>query len=280
MRRWPWRWRLPFAFAVLWRPLSNPSFVGGNHRWRRSIGIGHVTCAAKEYGVLRQLLQLQDDFLSLPKTKDFVLDRDWPQNRLLDVEAFLREPDATMLDVRSPQEFAQGHLPGAKNLPLLNDDERAAVGTTFVQIGAEEAFDLALQSVHPKLARLLRQAGDLVDTKEAQRLLIYCKRGGMRSQSVAKLLSRHGFDVMVLQGGYKAFRTWAEQTLREKPQKVCVIAGATGSGKTEVLEEIQRPLGVWCLVGNFEIIFRRLLPNKAITFGKGKEWEGNDCNNG
>ena len=55
---------------------------------------------------------------------------------------------------------------------------------------------------------------------------------------------------------------------------------ATGSGKTEVLEEIQRPLGVWCLVGNFEIIFRRLLPNKAITFGKGKEWEGNDCNNG
>jgi len=190
--------------------------------------------------VLRQLLQLQDDFLSLPKTKDFVLDRDWPQNRLLDVEAFLREPDATMLDVRSPQEFAQGHLPGAKNLPLLNDDERAAVGTTFVQIGAEEAFDLALQSVHPKLARLLRQAGDLVDTKEAQRLLIYCKRGGMRSQSVAKLLSRHGFDVMVLQGGYKAFRTWAEQTLREKPQKVCVIAGATGSGKTEVLEEIQR----------------------------------------
>eukprot|EP00435_Cladocopium_sp_Y103_P055121 s855_g18.t1 len=88
-------------------------------------------------------------------------------------------PECPVLDVRSPKEFQKGHVPGARNLPLQ-----------CPQLRSDEA-----------------------------KILLYCKRGGMRSQSMAKLLSRHGLDVMVLKGGYKAFRTWAEQILREKPQK-------------------------------------------------------------
>eukprot|EP00913_Durusdinium_trenchii_P003515 g3252.t1 len=96
-----WRPRLALAclaLAIRWRP-DFVSFKG--HRGQR----GHVARAAKGYGVLRKLLQLQEEFLSLPKTKD---------------------RDAALLDVRSPKEFAQGHVPGAQSLPLLNDDERPA----------------------------------------------------------------------------------------------------------------------------------------------------------
>eukprot|EP00913_Durusdinium_trenchii_P003516 g3252.t2 len=151
-----WRPRLALAclaLAIRWRP-DFVSFKG--HRGQR----GHVARAAKGYGVLRKLLQLQEEFLSLPKTKD---------------------RDAALLDVRSPKEFAQGHVPGAQSLPLLNDDERAAVGTTFVQ-----AFCWA-----PMAAR---KASSATGHQEAGQLLLYCKRGGMRSQSMAKLLSRHGFE--------------------------------------------------------------------------------------
>ncbi|CAK9067201.1 unnamed protein product [Durusdinium trenchii] len=113
-----WRPRLALAclaLAIRWRP-DFVSFKG--HRGQR----GHVARAAKGYGVLRKLLQLQEEFLSLPKTKEFVLDRDWPSERLLAVESFLKKhqehPQAALLDVRSPKEFAQGHVPGAQSLPL------------------------------------------------------------------------------------------------------------------------------------------------------------------
>ncbi|CAE7438999.1 selU, partial [Symbiodinium microadriaticum] len=252
----PRTWRLLLLVVTVgrlcWHQGTTPCLVLGRVHPPRNAGTKHQVSrdAGKGYGVLRQLLQLQEDFLSLPRTKEFVLDRGWPDSSSVDVDEFLRKQKEWTLDgrlpvvfdVRSPGEFAAGHIPGATNLPLLDDDERAAVGTTFANVGPEEAFDLALDSVHPKLADLLRQAdAHTAGLEEARRhVLLYCKRGGLRSQSMAKLLARHGFDVLVLQGGYKAFRGWAERVLREKPQKVCVIAGATGSGKTEVLAELGR----------------------------------------
>ena len=74
--------------------------------------------------------------------EEFVLDRDWPKDRLLEVDEFLRllQEGRRALDVRSAGEFARGHVPGAENLPLLNDEERRAVGTTFARVGQQEAF--------------------------------------------------------------------------------------------------------------------------------------------
>ncbi|CAE7602513.1 selU [Symbiodinium natans] len=253
-RAGPHAWRFLLLATAAWlsrHQVATPGFVPATATRSRSEGSSHVLRGARGYGVLRQLLQLQDEFLSLPQTKEFVLDRSWPNSSSVDVDEFLQKQREwtfegslpTVFDVRSPGEFAAGHIPGAKSLPLLDDEERAAVGTTFANLGPEEAFDLALNSVHPKLADLLRQAdAHAGEFKKAARrhVLLYCKRGGLRSQSMAKLLSRHGFEVLVLKGGYKAFRGWAERTLREKPQKVCVIAGATGSGKTEVLAELAR----------------------------------------
>eukprot|EP00439_Symbiodinium_sp_Y106_P084066 s1297_g24.t2 len=251
----PRTWRLLLLVATVgrlcWHQGTTPCLVLGGVHPPRNAGTKHQLSldAGKGYGVLRQLLQLQEDFLSLPRTKDFVLDRGWPDSSSVDVDEFLRK-QKDWNEVIAVYEFAAGHIPGATNLPLtlarnavrLDDDERLFWGPGCPMRTTQTHHDLALDSVHPKLADLLRQAdAHTAGLEEARRhVLLYCKRGGLRSQSMAKLLSRHGFDALVLRGGYKAFRGWAERVLREKPQKVCVIAGATGSGKTEVLAELGR----------------------------------------
>ena len=146
-----------------------------------------------------------------------------------------------LLDVRAPTEYAQGHIPGARNLPLFSDAERAAVGTTYKQQGRQEAIQLGLELVGPRLAELgqaLRSThgeGDGV-------LRLHCWRGGMRSESVAWLARQLGLPVVVLDGGYKAFRRWV-LALLEQPWPVQLLGGRTGTGKTDLLLALQR-LGV------------------------------------
>lgn len=143
-----------------------------------------------------------------------------------------------VVDVRSPGEFAQGHIPGAVNIPLFSDEERARVGTTYKQVSQEEALLLGLELVGPKMADFVRQSMVLAPEKE---MLVHCWRGGMRSGSFGWLLETAGMKVNTLVGGYKAFRN---ETLSgfEKPQNIIVLGGKTGSGKTEILHEL-RELG-------------------------------------
>jgi tRNA 2-selenouridine synthase len=140
-----------------------------------------------------------------------------------------------ILDVRSPAEYDQGRIPGAINLPLFSNEERAAIGTVYKQLGKEQAISLGLRLVGPRLAELAetakRHAGDEL-TK------IHCWRGGMRSGSVAWLLQTVGLPTATLRGGYKAFRRWVLNTL-QKPARIHVIGGLTGSGKTRVLHTLQ-----------------------------------------
>jgi len=143
-----------------------------------------------------------------------------------------------VVDVRSPGEFAQGHIPGAVNIPLFSDEERAQVGTTYKQVSQEEALLLGLELVGPKMADFVRQAKALAPDKE---ILVHCWRGGMRSGSFGWLLETAGMKVSTLVGGYKAFRNEVLAGFRI-PQQIIILGGKTGSGKTEILHQL-RELG-------------------------------------
>lgn len=138
-----------------------------------------------------------------------------------------------LIDVRSPSEFNDGHIPDAINIPIFDDRERAIVGTLYKQTGRESAVEKGLELVGPKMASFVRQTREALQPD--QKVYVHCWRGGMRSQSFAWLLSTAGFDVTVLTGGYKAFRKQALETLAETHPMV-VLSGLTGAGKTRFLE--------------------------------------------
>jgi rhodanese-related sulfurtransferase len=124
-------------------------------------------------------------------------------------------PIVKLLDVRSPGEFARGHLPGAVNIPLFEDHERAEVGTLFAEKGQEYATSHGLALVGPKLRMYVEFARKAEE--ESSQVLVYCWRGGQRSASVGWLLSRCGScaSVNTLSGGYRAFRRWAIELVGE-----------------------------------------------------------------
>lgn len=155
---------------------------------------------------------------------------------LLDVEGFVaRSRTELVIDVRTPAEFADGHIPGAINLPLFSNPERAAVGTTYSDAGRQAAMLEALDLVGPKMRTLVESAMQAVD---GDTMLMHCWRGGMRSESVGWLLSFFGYRVRRLRGGYKAFRHFARDAL-SRTRPIRILGGLTGSGKTDVLHALQ-----------------------------------------
>ncbi len=141
-----------------------------------------------------------------------------------------------MLDVRSPEEFARGHIPGAHNLPLFSDEERAAVGTLYKHQGRRAAVRRGLELVGPRLAVLAEQAAAFAGADA--NLRVHCWRGGLRSSSTAWLLETCDLPCTLLEGGYKGFRRWLRQGLAQ-PRPVVLLGGHTGSGKTEVLHALR-----------------------------------------
>ncbi|MEO5366755.1 MAG: tRNA 2-selenouridine(34) synthase MnmH [Magnetococcus sp. WYHC-3] len=141
-----------------------------------------------------------------------------------------------VLDVRTPAEFTQGHVPGAVNLPLFSDEQRHHVGLTYKQASPREAFLLGLAYVGPQLAHFVQSALALAPEG---RLRLYCWRGGQRSRSMAWLFAQAGMRPQVLEGGYKAFRHHAALALGADTP-LAVVGGNTGSGKTEILRELAR----------------------------------------
>ncbi|NJN32761.1 MAG: tRNA 2-selenouridine(34) synthase MnmH [Synechococcales cyanobacterium RM1_1_8] len=152
---------------------------------------------------------------------------------ILAIQPFL-DGSGPVLDARSPGEFAKAHLPGAVNLPLFSDAERAAVGTCYHQVGREQAVELGLGFVGPKLLALVQRAKQIAPER---RLRLHCWRGGMRSSSLAWLLETAGFRVELLAGGYKAYRRWVREVLAQ-PRPIWMVGGMTGTGKTLVLEAL------------------------------------------
>ncbi|MEB3354816.1 MAG: tRNA 2-selenouridine(34) synthase MnmH [Cyanobacteriota bacterium] len=151
----------------------------------------------------------------------------------LPVAAFLAG-GGPVIDVRSPAEFTQGHLPGAVNLPLFDDAGRAAVGTLYKQRGRQIAMLEGLALVGPRLEAMASRLLELAATAPGLPLRLLCWRGGMRSGSLAWLATQLDLPVQLLEGGYRAYRRWA-LALFEQPWPLQLLGGRTGTGKTELL---------------------------------------------
>jgi len=144
----------------------------------------------------------------------------------------------TVIDARSPAEFAEDHLPGAINLPVLDDEERRVVGTLYKQVSALEARKVGAAMASRRIASHLETV--VADKPRDWRPLVYCWRGGQRSGSLALVLSQIGFRTGQLAGGYKAFRGVVREQLDALPARLrfVVLAGRTGSGKTRLLQHL------------------------------------------
>jgi tRNA 2-selenouridine synthase len=158
----------------------------------------------------------------------------------LTVEEFLAFASTnTVLDVRSPGEYAHAHIPGANSLPLFSDEERKIVGTAYKQESKEKAIKIGLKYFGTKMVKMVNEVEALTknDPSDKKTVLVHCWRGGMRSAGVAWLLDLYGFKVYTLVGGYKAYRNWVLAQF-EKQYPIAIIGGYTGSGKTEVLQSL------------------------------------------
>jgi tRNA 2-selenouridine synthase len=162
-------------------------------------------------------------------------------NRAVGAEEFLsgaREKGALLLDVRSPSEFAEAHIPGSRSFPLFDDAERAEIGTLYKQVGGETAVERGLEMIGPRMADMVRTAKRLFAEQPDRRPIhLYCWRGGMRSGSLSWLFRTAGLPVVLLEGGYKAYKQSLPSSMGQSWPLVRV-GGYTGSAKTAVLHAL------------------------------------------
>jgi len=144
--------------------------------------------------------------------------------------------DIPVIDVRTPAEFEQGHIPGAHNIPIFSNEERAIIGTLYKKSGKETAIEKGLELVGPKLATFVKQGKKIAKNKK---LIIHCWRGGMRSASMAWLFNTAGLSTQILEGGYKTYRR-ALKNLFSKEIPMIIVGGFTGSGKTDFLKSLEK----------------------------------------
>ncbi|MBL0388480.1 tRNA 2-selenouridine(34) synthase MnmH [Tumebacillus sp. ITR2] len=153
----------------------------------------------------------------------------------LDAKELYDVSGRVLIDVRSPGEFAEGTIPGAVNVPLFTNDERAMIGTVYKQESPAAARRLAMLTVSPKIPQLVEQMEELMKQGE---LVIFCWRGGMRSFAACTFMSLLKYDVKRLRGGYRAYRQLVLEGLAVYdglPSPPIVLHGMTGVGKTRLL---------------------------------------------
>ena len=165
--------------------------------------------------------------------------------------------DRILIDVRSPAEYAYAHIPKALCLPLFNDEERAKVGTAYKQVSPEHALIKGLEFVGPKMAGYVKK---MIKWAPNRKVVVHCWRGGKRSGSMAWLLRFAGFDVLVLEGGYKNYRNFVLQEFENQQLNIIVLGGKTGSGKTAILHELAKQ-------GEQIIDLEALAHHKGSAFG-------------
>lgn len=176
---------------------------------------------------------------------------------IIDIEQFLiQKKEYSVIDVRSPIEFAKGHVPGSLNIPLFSDEERAHIGTVYKKEGHDKAVLLGESYANPKIELYLESS---LKASSEKKLMVYCFRGGLRSQRFSTLLSDNGFLVMRLDAGYKCYRQHILHTFTKK-YPLHILGGRTGSGKTEILIELKKQ--------NIQVIdLEKLANHRGSAFG-------------
>ena len=154
----------------------------------------------------------------------------------LPLSEFLEKAKTTVVvDVRTPLEFQQGHMPGALNIPIFTNEERVIVGTTYKQQGKQPAILLGFELTGPKWAEFIKEAERIAPDKK---ILVHCWRGGMRSGALAWAFDLYGFEVSTLKGGYKTFRRSGIDSF-SNTYPFTILSGSTGCAKTKTLQEMK-----------------------------------------
>lgn len=175
----------------------------------------------------------------------------------LSLDDFLRlRQSLPIVDVRSEGEFADGHIPGAINIPILNNAERKAVGTDYKQKGQREAILTGFRLVGPRLPGIVEATEQAANGGE---LLVHCWRGGMRSNNFCQFAGMARIKAHSLVGGYKVYRQRAVEAFRT-PLKLMTIGGTTGSGKSDILRALKA-------TGEQVIDLESLANHKGSAFG-------------
>lgn len=148
-----------------------------------------------------------------------------------------RSESVQWIDVRSQAEYSDSHIPGAVNIPLFTNEERAKVGTVYKQIGKQAAIELGIRLTAAKLPDLIQHTRNVAHERE---VVLYCWRGGMRSKSMATFLDLAGLPVFRLDQGYRGFRSYITRRLESARLKGVgiIIHGMTGTGKSQLLRKL------------------------------------------
>jgi len=165
--------------------------------------------------------------------------------------------DCPLIDVRTPAEFSEGHIPGAFNIPLFTNEQRVEVGTLFKQQGPDAALMLGLDFVGPKMRSIAEAASKRAINGS---IAVHCWRGGKRSESVSWLLDFSGLQVTILNGGYKTYRSYAHEYLANTDFNLTILGGRTGSAKTPILHELAK-------LGEQVLDLEGLANHKGSAFG-------------
>lgn len=169
-----------------------------------------------------------------------------------------------IIDVRSENEFMEDHIPGAINLPVLNNQEREKVGTIYKHISPFEARKIGASLIAKNISYFLETYFSEKDKNYVP--LIYCWRGGQRSNSLAIILSQIGWHIKVLEGGYKTYRQYVRQKLEILPLEFNynILSGLTGTGKTNLLHQLSKQ--------GYQVLDLEKIANHRGSL-LGKEWE-------
>ena len=150
----------------------------------------------------------------------------------------LRDKGALLVDARSPDEFAEATIPGAINVPILDNDERVEVGTLYKQVGKQQARRRGVELVAPKIPAMIEQVSSL-RAETSQPAVVFCWRGGMRSLALTQFLELAGVPARQLSGGHKGFRRLVLDYFEQGEwAKFIVFRGLTGVGKTHYLHRL------------------------------------------
>lgn len=155
---------------------------------------------------------------------------------LISVSEALALQNALFVDTRSPGEFVVDHIPGAINLPIFDNDQRAQIGTLYKH-NKDKAYEMGLKMYEQKTAKLIDTISSF-DTKK--KIVVYCWRGGLRSKTITELVRKQGYNALQLEGGYKSFRAFVREELHSfKPAfRFVVLHGLAGCGKTDLIKQL------------------------------------------